>query len=134
MKEEVNKSSPKTAAKPQSSKDSSSSDEEYSPADTLTSDDIKEIKKLIKDQEKEIDTLKEQSKMFKDKLIYQLAENENTIKRYKKEIDSTREYAISKFAKDLLEVKDNLERGNEYIVKLKVEEQKDLEELKKHFV
>ena len=50
-----------------------------------------------------------------------MAENDNTVKRYKKEIDSTKEFAISKFAKDLLEVRDNLERANEHIKKLKIE-------------
>jgi len=48
---------------------------------------VKKIKKLISDQDKEISDLKEQVKNYKDKLIYQLAENDNTIKRYKKEID-----------------------------------------------
>jgi molecular chaperone GrpE len=77
--------------------------------------------------------LKEQVKQFKDKLIYQLAENDNTIKRYKKEIDSTKEFAISKFAKDLLDVKDNLERASEHIVKLKIEDNTDPESIKAHF-
>lgn len=52
-----------------------------------------------------------------------MAENDNTIKRYRKEIESTREFAISKFAKDLLDVRDNLERANEYIKGLNVTEQ-----------
>ena len=55
-------------------------------------------------------------------MVYQLAENENTIKRYKKEIDSTREFAISKFAKDLLDVRDNLERASEFLTKINVNE------------
>jgi len=38
----------------------------------------------------------------------QLAENDNTVKRYKVEIEKTREFSISKFAKDLLEVRDDL--------------------------
>jgi hypothetical protein len=50
----------------------------------LSKEDVKKIKQLIADQDKEIDTLKEQVKQFKEKLIYQLAENDNTIKRYKK--------------------------------------------------
>lgn len=66
-------------------------------------------------------------------MVYQLAENDNTVKRYKKEIDSTRDYAISKFAKDLLEVRDNLERASDHIKGLKIEEQNDINELKKHF-
>jgi len=77
--------------------------------------------------------LKEQTKQYKDKLIYQLAENDNTIKRYKKEIDSTREFAITKFAKDLLDVRDNIELATQHIKKIKIEEIKDIDELKEHF-
>jgi molecular chaperone GrpE (heat shock protein) len=44
-----------------------------------------------------------------------LAENDNMVKRYQKEIESTREYAISKFAKELLEVRDNFDRACEHI-------------------
>ena len=72
-------------------------------------------------------------KQYKEKLVYQLAENDNTIKRYKKEIDSTREYAISKFAKDLLDVRDNLEFAGNHIKKIKIDEVKDVEVLKKEF-
>ena len=63
-----------------------------------------------------------------------MAENDNTVKRYKKEIDSTREFAITKFAKDLLDVRDNLQMGYDFSAKVKLEELKDVEELKKHFV
>ena len=65
----------------------------------------------------EIEDLKEQNKKLKEKLVYQMAENDNTVKRYKKEIDSTKDYAISKFAKELLDVRDNLERAKEHIGK-----------------
>jgi len=73
-------------------------------------------------------------KQYKDKLIYQLAENDNTIKRYKKEIDQTREFAITKFAKDLIDVRDDIQMAAEYIKKINITETKDIEELKKHFV
>lgn len=63
-----------------------------------------------------------------------MAENENTIKRYRKEIDSTREFAISKFAKDLLDVKDNLERATGFIKQADVENATDLDALKKSFI
>lgn len=113
---------------------SSSSSDEEATADKLSKEDIKQIKNLIKEQEAEIEKLKEQVKTLKEKYIYQVAENDNTVKRYKKEIDSTRDYAISKFAKDLLDVRDNLERATDHIKKLKLEEVKDIEELKKYFV
>ena len=46
---------------------SSSSDEEGS---TLSREDVKQIKKLIQEQEQEIDKLKEQTKALKEKLVY----------------------------------------------------------------
>lgn len=72
-------------------------------------------------------------KQYKEKLIYQLAENDNTIKRYKKEIDSTREFAITKFAKDLLDVRDNLELAAQHIKKINLDECNDIEEMKQYF-
>lgn len=78
--------------------------------------------------------MKEQVKQYKEKLIYQLAENDNTVKRYKKEIDSTREFAITKFAKDLLDVRDNIEAASQHVNKLKIEEIKDIEELRQQFL
>jgi molecular chaperone GrpE len=116
-----------------SAQDSSSSSDSEAEPETLSKADIEKIKKLIGDQDKEIEALKEQVKQYKEKLVYQLAENDNTIKRYKKEIDSTREYAISKFAKDLLDVRDNLEFAGNHIKKIKIDEVKDVEVLKKEF-
>ena len=112
---------------------SSSSESDEGEPETLSKADLDKIKKLIADQDKEIETLKEQVKNYKDKLIYQLAENDNTIKRYKKEVDQTREFAITKFAKDLLDVKDSLERASDFIKKVKIDEETDVNEIKKHF-
>lgn len=118
----------KTAAKKEETSSSSESDGEES----LSKEDIQKIKKLIADQDKEIEALKETAKQYKDKLIYQLAENDNTIKRYKKEVDSTREYAITKFAKDLLDVRDNLELASQHIKKINIEDTHEVEVLKKN--
>lgn len=87
---------------------------------------------MIADQDKEIETLKENVKQYKEKLVYQLAENDNTVKRYKKEIDSTREFAITKFAKDLLDVRDNLQMAADYINKIDTASATH-DELKSHF-
>ena len=88
---------------------------------------------MITDQDKEIEVLKAENKKGKEKLLYELAEIDNTIKRYKKEIDSTREFAISKFAKELLDVKDSLELGLNYIKKINVTDETDINVLKTHF-
>lgn len=53
----------------------------------MTAEDVKKIKKLIADQDKEIEELKGQMKTLKEKYVYQMAENDNTVKRYLKEID-----------------------------------------------
>lgn len=139
---EEKKVDPKSQKKEEDKKDkkakeedsTTSSSEDEGTAESLSKADIDKIKKLIAEQDKEIEGLKEQVKQYKEKLIYQLAENDNTVKRYKKEIDSTREFAISKFAKDLLDVRDNLQMGYDFTEKIKLDDIKDLEELKKSFV
>jgi len=37
-----------------------------------------------------------------------MAENDNTVKRYRKQIEDSKKFAISNFAKELLEVHDSL--------------------------
>ncbi len=54
-------------SKEEDGKTSDSSDEEPS---ALTKEDVKKIKQLILDQDKEIEALKEKEKAMKDKLIY----------------------------------------------------------------
>lgn len=49
---------------------SSSSSDEEATADKLSKEDIKQIKNLIKEQEAEIEKLKEQVKTLKEKYIY----------------------------------------------------------------
>ena len=75
----------------------------------MKGEDLKKVKKLIEDQDKEIEDLTAKLDKFKQEYAYQLAENDNTVKRYKGEIEKTKKFAVSKFAKDLLEVRDQLE-------------------------
>ena len=44
-----------------------------------------------------------------------MAENDNTVKRYRKQMEESKQFAISKFAKDILEVRDNLALALEHI-------------------
>ena len=48
---------------------------------------------------------------MRDKLLRALAEAENTRRRSEKEVKDTRDYAVSSFAKDMLDVADNLSRA-----------------------
>ncbi|SOV78099.1 GrpE protein homolog, mitochondrial, putative [Plasmodium sp. gorilla clade G3] len=65
---------------------------------------INEIKKTKRDmEEKMVD-----NKVLKEKYLSVLAENENLRNRYMKEIETSKLYCISNFAKSLLDVADNL--------------------------
>jgi len=101
----------------------------------LTTEDIKKIKDLIKEQDQTIDDqttkieeLGKQAKDLKQKLIYQIAENDNTVKRYRKQIEDGKQFAISKFAKELLDVRDSLELALQHCNEEKIE---GVEEIKK---
>jgi molecular chaperone GrpE len=48
---------------------------------------------------------------MRDRLLRALAEVENTRRRAEKEVKDTRDYAVSSFAKDILDVADNLSRA-----------------------
>ncbi len=56
---------------------------------------------------------------LKDKLLRAMAETENTRRRFQKEIEDTRKYAVSNFAKEMLIVADNFRRALEAIPKEK---------------
>lgn len=64
------------------------------------------------------DQLKESQEKTKDmqnRLLRNHADFENARKRHTRELQSSNQYAITKFAKDLLEVADNLERAAESV-------------------
>jgi molecular chaperone GrpE len=48
---------------------------------------------------------------LKDKLLRALADVENTRRQKEREVDEARRYAVTKFARDLLDVADNLRRA-----------------------
>ncbi|KAI4838368.1 GrpE-like protein [Plasmodium brasilianum] len=65
---------------------------------------INKIKRIKKDMEEKI----VDNKILKEKYLSVLAENENLRNRYMKEIENSKLYCISNFAKSLLDVADNL--------------------------
>jgi len=54
---------------------------------------------------------------LKDQLLRALAETENSRRRAQKELDDTRKYAVSNFAKEMLGVADNFRRALESVPK-----------------
>lgn len=65
----------------------------------------------IKDLEARIKTLETESLHYKDLYVRSVAEQENIRKRLTKEIENEGTYSITKFAKEIIEVNDNLERA-----------------------
>ena len=51
----------------------------------------------------------------------------------KNETKTTRVFVIKKFAKDLLDARDNIQMGYDFASKVKVEEIKDIEELRRNY-
>lgn len=92
---------------------------------------------MIRNQDETIENLEEKVKKYEkhikdiqQKLVYQVAENDNTIKRYRKQIEESKSFAISKFAKELLDVRDNLGLALQHVDLEKVKESDDIELLK----
>jgi molecular chaperone GrpE len=59
-----------------------------------------------------------------------MAENDNTVKRYRKQIEDGKQFAISKFAKELLDVRDSLELALEHCNPDKIKDVEDIEAIK----
>src|SRR5438128_11541538 len=62
----------------------------------------------------EFEALRAETAALKEQALRYAAEAENTRRRAEREINDARAYAISKFAKDLLGVADNLARALEH--------------------
>jgi molecular chaperone GrpE len=120
---EAVKEEEKTEEPVEEKKEETSSDE----SDEEITLKAKEIKKLLKEQDDEIEVLRKKLENAKKQYQYQLAENDNTVKRYKAEVKKAKDYSISKFAIELLEVRDNLRLAIDHAQKVKIE---DIEELK----
>ena len=63
----------------------------------------------------EIDTLRGENAKMKDQLLRALADAENTRRRAERDKQDITKYAVSKFAKDILDVGDNLDRALEHV-------------------
>ncbi|XVN42005.1 MAG: nucleotide exchange factor GrpE [Rickettsia endosymbiont of Argas persicus] len=75
--------------------------------------EINEVENIV-DNNEEIANLKAQVEELKNKLIRASAEIDNTRKRLEKARDEAKDYTIATFAKELLNVRDNLTRALEH--------------------
>ena len=71
--------------------------------------------KEFSDLQTKSEELKEKVEDLTTKLRYQLADAENARKRHNVELDQAKSYAITKFAKDIVEIADNLQRALETV-------------------
>lgn len=135
-------------SKSSSSESSTSASEEEVEEGGLSAKDVKRIKKLFSEQEAEIKSLEKRIEELdaetkrKDKEIFiarseytkQVKENEMTVLRYRKMIEDEKDFAITKFAKDLLEVRDALRMATEHQNIESVENEADIAKLKERFI
>jgi molecular chaperone GrpE len=91
--------------------------------------DFKKDSKSVDIKDKVIEDLKIKLKEAEEKLLRELAENENLRKRHEKEIQDNFKYAIKNFAYDLLPVTDNFQRAVNSVSKDEVEKNKVLKNL-----
>jgi molecular chaperone GrpE (heat shock protein) len=106
-KTEEEKSKTKTEDKKKTEKKvEESSDEEQS-----TKEQLKELKKMYDDQLKASETLKKKFEDLRKAYVENVQETEQIKVRYDREIALTKDYAITKFSKDILEVCDNFDRA-----------------------
>ncbi len=78
---------------------------------------------------KNIDELKDKLKDVEDKLLRELAENDNLRKRHEKEISDSFKYSIKTFSLDILTVADNFQRAIHSIPKDELEKSTVLKNL-----
>lgn len=75
-----------------------------------------EIKKeILGIDHPEMDKLEKQVEELSDKLLRSMAESENIRRRYEKQLEETRDFSITNFAKDLIPIIDNLERAISFV-------------------
>lgn len=97
--------------KPEEKKAEEKKPEEKKPEEKKATESPEALK--TKDFEAKVKTLETEALHYKDLYIRAVAEQENIRKRLMKEIDNESNYAITKFAKEMLEVGDNLNRALE---------------------
>ena len=65
--------------------------------------------------------LEEEIKSLKELILREKAENQNLRKRHEKELEDNHKYAISNFARDLIEVQENMHRAIDNIPQNEIE-------------
>jgi molecular chaperone GrpE len=91
------------------------------------------MKKQIDEAHKELEKGEKEMKVFRIEYTKQVRENEDTVKRYRKMIEDEKQFAITKFAKDLLEVRDAMRFALENTDKEAAMKEEDIQALREKF-
>ncbi len=118
MQDETERAEPETdSARPEEQSDAKGAADEDRGQEDAATEDAPELE-AAEDEEiadAEEDEAEDGEDALKDQLLRALADAENARRRAKKDVDDARNYAISRFAQDLLGVADNLGRALESI-------------------
>lgn len=128
MKEDAEKAEDTPKGKVETGKDPAEGTQ-----DAKVQKQVDELKTQLSDKDVKIEELTKKLEKSINNYRYQLAENDNTIKRYKEEVKKTKEYSISNFAKDLLTVRDDLQLALDHSQKFDVESETDIDNCKEQF-
>lgn len=100
------------STKPEEASESASPEEQASPSSDDAAKDSAEEGAAVADAEVDkVADLEKQIKDLKDNLLRSLAEQENTRRIAQRDVANSKSYAISSFAKSLLDTSDNLSRA-----------------------
>lgn len=66
----------------------------------------------LEEKKAEVSHFEKEIKLIRIEYTKQVHENEDTVRRYRKMIEEEKIFAITKFAKDLIEVRDNIRFGS----------------------
>jgi len=111
-KEEEAKKEQETKKEEENKSDHEGKKEEKSEeTDKALNEKYKELKNLYNEQEQKLDQVKKKFHEIKDLYLKGIEEIDAIKLRNEREIKNTKEYAITKFAKDLLDVHDNFTRA-----------------------
>ena len=91
------------------------------------------MKKQLEEERAKVASFDKEMTAFKIEYTKQVRENQDTVKRYRKMLDDEKQFAITKFAKDLLEVRDAIRSAVENTDKEAAMKETDINLLREKF-
>eukprot|EP00262_Sarcandra_glabra_P006718 TRINITY_DN1920_c0_g1_i2.p1 TRINITY_DN1920_c0_g1~~TRINITY_DN1920_c0_g1_i2.p1 ORF type:complete len:298 (+),score=68.14 TRINITY_DN1920_c0_g1_i2:170-1063(+) len=98
-----------------SSQKNSETEDQTEKADAEADLSIDDLVKLVAEKEELLKLKQKEIETMKDKILRSYAEMENVIERTKREAENSKKFAIQNFAKNLLDVADNLGRASSVV-------------------